>query len=1072
MKKFWKGVALAISLVLAASFAGCSSDGEEEEGKITSVTISESSLTLVFDDETSKSTTLTATVVGTASDKTVNWTSKNGSVATVSNDGTVTAVAEGSATITATSKSDPSKSDVCEVTVISKALKDLAENSAGTYTIDGTTIVISSDGKITATDSEGNAVDVSVKSSDGKVTITVGENSYTASLTEEGGIDTSSVKDSKGNAVDVEYTTEGDSWIDDDTLTLVGTAWWNASNGKTSDLELEAGASVTYTFKVEADGADCLVEANDSAATALYLSTTSQKTAWGPDNASMEPDNAGTQELNVLKAGNIYAATVMYDGSAVTITYYDLGTDGSESTVLFTTKSTATLTAPIKARFVAEAGTFYVKTDFEEGTKTLESIKLYSDSGLTTEISSTTSVKTFTTGSKFSADGVYVVAVYDNGTKKDVTSSAKFYIENEEVTSDSVLTISSGETEETKVVTVKYTDDDVTQSATYTITVTDAVVLSKITLDTSAATTTFVKGASFSSEGVTVTATYSNDSTKPVTDVTCTGYDMSVAGQQTVTVSYTEDEVTKTATYSIVVQEALPYAVSGTIAASTEVSPVAVTSATGASVSFWLDLATAVTDATYEWESPLKITDGSNTIWIDVGPLGIWLSEGGANIFEGSATRGSDYTADNWTLFCQDGNAQYVTINFGADGNITYYKNGLAALTYAASTAVADGITVATGCAKAIEILASNGCVLAATLDDAEYSLYDAYVTSALTADEAKERFLSAFSTIKIDTTVAAASFAKNDTFSASGISVTGTDSQNVTFDLSSYATVDSSAVDMTTAGDYTVTVTCGSESATYTVKVNDISLSKIALTTTDVQTQYYTDGTHVPVLSTDNLVITATYSDSSTATIDVSNAEVSSLTATTGTQTVTVTYGGQSASYDVTVSSLTESAASWSGDITGGAWWTVFAGNDLQAESGKSFTTKMKITAVNTDNAVTETGGVPNYQCAPCVILRQSDSIEYAVVRADNYGWGKSYGSATLSSDWDWDNFSTYINGSTLTVTVCNYGDGIADIKYDFTKTVDDTTTTHYQYYTGLPITVSNAYVNLCFQYCDATFE
>lgn len=1070
MKKFWKGVALAISLVLAASFAGCSSDGEEEEGKITSVTITESSLTLVFDDETSNSATLTATVVGTASDKTVNWTTSNGSVATVSNDGTVTAVAEGSATITATSKFDSSKYAVCEVTVISEALKNLAEKSAGTYTIGETTIVISSDGKISATDSAGNAVEVSVDFSDDTVTITVGENIYTASLTEEGGIDTSSVKDSDGTAVEVEYKTEGDSWIDDDTLTLVGTAWFNASNGKTSDLELDAGASVTYIFKVAADGADCLVEANDSAATALYLSTTSQKTAWGPENASMEPDNAGKQELNVLKAGNIYAATVMYDGSAVTITYYDLGTDGSESTVLFTTKSIATLTAPIKARFVAEAGTFYVKTDFEEGTKTLESIKLYSDSSLTTEISSTTSVKTFTTGSKFSADGVYVVAVYDNGTKKDVTSSAKFYIGNEEVTSDTVLTISSGETEETKVVTVKYTDDDVTQSATYTVTVTDAVVLSKITLDTSAATTTFVKGASFSSEGVTVTATYSDGNTKTVTDVTCTGYTMTTAGMQTVTVSYTEAEVTKTATYSIVVQEALPYAVSGTIAASTEVSPVAVTSTTGASVSFWLDLATAVTDATYEWESPLKITDGSNTIWIDVGPLGIWLSEGGANIFEGSATRGSDYTADNWTLFCQDGNAQYVTINFDTDGNITYYKNGLAALTYAASTAVADGITVATGCAKAIEILASNGCVLAATLDDAEYSLYDAYVTSALTADEAKERFLSAFSTIEIDTTGAAASFAKNDTFSASGISVTGTDSQNVTFALSSYATVDSSAVDMTTAGEYTVT--CGSESATYTVKVNDISLSKIALTTTDVQTRYYTDGTHVPVLSTDNLVITATYSDSSTATIDASNADVSSLTATTGTQTVTVTYGGQSASYDVTVSSLTESAASWSGDITGGAWWTVFAENDLQAESGKSFTTKMKITAVNTDNAVTETDGVPNYQCAPCVILRQSDSIEYAVVRADNYGWGKSYGSATLSSDWDWDNFSTYINGSTLTVTVCNYGDGIADIKYDFTKTVDDTTTTHYQYYTGLPITASNAYVNLCFQYCNATFE
>ncbi|MBQ4378117.1 MAG: bacterial Ig-like domain-containing protein [Treponema sp.] len=518
-----------------------------------------------------------------------------------------------------------------------------------------------------------------------------------------------------------------------------------------------------------------------------------------------------------------------------------------------------------------------------------------------------------------------------------------------------------------------------------------------------------------------------------------------------------------------VTQTAIPYSVSGTISKDTALPALAVSSTTGASVSFWLDLATAVTDNTYEWESPLKISDGTNTIWIDVGPLGIWLEAGGANLFEGSATRGSSFTADNWTLFCQDGNAQYVTINFDTDGNITYYKNGLAALTYSASTVVTGDITVATGCAKAIEILGTDGALLSATLDDSEYAVYDAYVTKALTADEAKAQFLSSFSKIEI-TVPEDVSFVKGASFSSNGVSVSGTDSQNVVFDLTSYASVDSSAVNMDEPGTYTVTVTCASESKDYSVEVKNLTVTGLSLTTTNVQTQYYTDGSHVPVLSTENLVITATFDDESTDTIAVSDAEISALTVTTGTQTVTVSYNGKSAAYDVTVSALTEETASWSGDITGGSWWTVFAGSSntdgIKVVSGKKLTTTMTITAIHTGTTAS------NWEIAPDVLLfATNDYSEYAVLRADNYGWGTSYDSATLSSDWDWSAFQSYILDSTLTITVANYGDGIVDVKYDFTKTVDDTTTTHYQYYTGIPVTADNVYANLVFENCNVTF-
>ena len=80
---------------------------------VDSLSLSETSLTMTVGD----SKTLTATVEpDTATNKDVTWSSSADSVATVV-DGTVTAVAAGSATITATSVDDPAITATCEVTV-------------------------------------------------------------------------------------------------------------------------------------------------------------------------------------------------------------------------------------------------------------------------------------------------------------------------------------------------------------------------------------------------------------------------------------------------------------------------------------------------------------------------------------------------------------------------------------------------------------------------------------------------------------------------------------------------------------------------------------------------------------------------------------------------------------------------------------------------------------------------------------------------------------------------------------------------------------------------------------------
>ena len=58
----------------------------------------------------------------------------------------------------------------------------------------------------------------------------------------------------------------------------------------------------------------------------------------------------------------------------------------------------------------------------------------------------------------------------------------------------------------------------------------------------------------------------------------------------------------------------------------------------------------------------------------------------------------------------------------------------------------------------------------------------------------------------------------------------------------------------------------------------------------------------------------------------------------------------------------------------------------------------------------------------------------EYAVVRADNYGWGAGYdGNADLvlsGGQADWASWLADMNGSKVTVYVINNGDGTADVR------------------------------------------
>ena len=90
-----------------------------------------------------------------------------------------------------------------------------------------------------------------------------------------------------------------------------------------------------------------------------------------------------------------------------------------------------------------------------------------------------------------------------------------------------------------------------------------------------------------------------------------------------------------------------------------------------------------------------------------------------------------------------------------------------------------------------------------------------------------------------------------------------------------------------------------------------------------------------------------------------------------------------------------------------------------IQVPVGKTYTTRFK----------NFTNGASNWNNF-CVVLTRQDNSEYAVVRADNYGWGDSYGACTPSGGQaDWAAWLAAMDEAMVTVSVTNRG-GSADVK------------------------------------------
>ena len=100
-------------------------------------------------------------------------------------------------------------------------------------------------------------------------------------------------------------------------------------------------------------------------------------------------------------------------------------------------------------------------------------------------------------------------------------------------------------------------------------------------------------------------------------------------------------------------------------------------------------------------------------------------------------------------------------------------------------------------------------------------------------------------------------------------------------------------------------------------------------------------------------------------------------------------------------------------------AWWGAHSAN-----------VRVKAHQICTVNFTNYTSGVANWNNFVAVLCKANNE-EYAVVRADNFGWGNGYGACTPSGGQaDWGAWLAAMNGAKVKLQVINNGDGTADVK------------------------------------------
>lgn len=223
--------------------------------------------------------------------------------------------------------------------------------------------------------------------------------------------------------------------------------------------------------------------------------------------------------------------------------------------------------------------------------------------------------------------------------------------------------------------------------------------------------------------------------------------------------------------------------------------------------------------------------------------------------------------------------------------------------------------------------------------------------------------------------------------------------------------------------------------------------IKTITVTQAPTRTNYYyynsaaVDGVnHTLAFDPTGMVVYATYVEGEPGVIDNSKLTFSRIPATAGKHEVTITTeNGRTATVEVNVAesavkAVTPTPVSLGAEDCSTAWWTEFTEN-MKIPAGETF-------EFNFTNYSSGAGNWNNY----VLILRKADLAEYAVVRADNYGWGNGYAACTpIGTQGDWATWLATMNGAKVKMFVTNCNNGTADVQAIVTGTDGSVTTQSY---------------------------
>ena len=187
-------------------------------------------------------------------------------------------------------------------------------------------------------------------------------------------------------------------------------------------------------------------------------------------------------------------------------------------------------------------------------------------------------------------------------------------------------------------------------------------------------------------------------------------------------------------------------------------------------------------------------------------------------------------------------------------------------------------------------------------------------------------------------------------------------------------------------------------------------------------------------------LEVKATYPNGRVEVINNDKLTFSAIPAKVGRHVVRVeTANGKTAEIPITISASAVTIASPTPKVLGetnnsSAWWSAHTGNlDVPiGQTRKVVFTNYSSKANNWNNFV--------------IVLRAQNNTEYAVLRADNFGWGSGYGSCVHGgTQGDWAPWLASMDGAKVTVYITNVNNGTADVQIVMRGTDGKTYTQHY---------------------------